>query len=56
MRLFKKKPEGTKCTKCNLECYTEEKLERHINKAHKDYQTNRTNRRGLMKNKVLDFG
>lgn len=54
--MFKKKPKGTKCQQCNLECYTDEKLDRHTTIAHKNYQTNRTNRRGLQKGKVLDFG
>lgn len=52
----RKKLEGTKCKECNLECHTEEKLKKHTNIAHKGYETNRTNRRGLKKNKVLDFG
>lgn len=52
----RKKQEGTKCSECNLECHTEEKLQKHKSIAHKNYETNRTNRRGLKKGKTIDFG
>jgi len=51
MDLFRKKDHGTKCNKCNLDCYSIEKLKRHKDIAHKDHDTTREGRRALAKGK-----